>query len=60
MDGRRSALDPFGSVSDLNGPQTGPLPKLLKRTPLDPIRTPTDSASNFQVQAGALDEPAVI
>ena len=36
MAGRRSATDPFGSeqvCSDLNGPQTGLLPELSKRTP---------------------------
>ena len=77
MAGRRSAsnpigptTNPFGSVQDLNGLQTGLLPELSKRTPSDLIWTLTDSALNFQVQldllrvrygsdkvhAGALDE----
>ena len=50
----RPATDPFGSVSDMNGPQTGPPPELSKRTPPDPIQTPTDPALDFQVQSDPL------
>ena len=43
-----SATDPLGSELDLNGLQTGPPHEISKRTPPDPIRTPTDSASDFK------------
>ena len=44
----RSAMDPLGSKPVMNRSQTGLLPELSKQTPPDPIRTPTDSASDFQ------------
>ena len=47
----RTRSGPSGSTTDLNGPQTGLPPELSKRTPPDPIRTPTDSASDFKVQS---------
>ena len=43
-----SSTDPLGSELDLNGLQTGPPHEISKRTPPDPIRTPTDSASDFK------------
>ena len=49
----QTRLGRFRSEPDLNGPQTS-LPELSKRTPLDPIRTLTDSALDVQVQSDPL------
>ena len=42
------STESFGSELNLNGLQTGPPHEISKRTPPDPIRTPTDSASDFK------------
>ena len=48
------ALDPSGSVPDLNEPKTNLPPKLSKRSLQDSIRTPNDSALDFQVHSDPL------
>ena len=60
MAGRRSTTDPlrtrpvpFGSIPDLNGPQTGPPPKLSKRIPPDPIWTPVRTFKFIRTRNGS-------